>query len=75
MVKLQRDFLRQIAGVATAPNRLLFKELGQAPLHVHWYELVFRYWNKLVRSKGSIYHHVFREEIRLALTSAQYHNH
>ena len=68
MVQLQRAFLRRIAGVSIAPDRLLFRELDQNPLQVHWAELLFRFWNRLVKADGTIYHCAFREEIRLALT-------
>ena len=68
MVQLQRAFLRRIAGVSIAPDRLLFRELDQSPLQVHWAELLFRFWNRLVKADGTIYQSAFREEIRLALT-------
>jgi exonuclease III len=68
MVQLQRGFFRSLAGVQTSPDRLLYKELGQMPLHLHWAELTFRFWNQLVKATGTIYHGAFREEIRCALT-------
>lgn len=69
MVQVQRDFLQYIAGVKKVPYRLLFREFGQYPLHVHWAKLVFRFWNNIVRKPGSIHHHVLRDEIRLAIGS------
>jgi hypothetical protein len=74
MVGLQRTFLRSLACVKTAPNALLFREFDQHPLHVFWARLVFRFWNKLVESEGSIYHCVFREELRHALSGEGPHD-
>ncbi|GIL88800.1 hypothetical protein Vretimale_19606 [Volvox reticuliferus] len=70
MVGIQRTFLRSLASVGRVPdNRLLFREFGQQPLHIHWATLVYRFWNKLVKAKNNIFHNVFREEIRMALLS------
>ncbi|GLI62404.1 hypothetical protein VaNZ11_005012 [Volvox africanus] len=70
MVKLQRSFLRTVAGVKMVTNSLLFRELFQDPLHVFWAKLVFSFGNKLVALKDTIYNSVFREEIRSALGSS-----
>ncbi|GLC51883.1 hypothetical protein PLESTB_000558900 [Pleodorina starrii] len=70
MVGLQRMYLKMLAGLRKIPdNKILFREFGQRPLHVHWASLIYRFWNKLVDAKGSVFHRVFREEIRLALQS------
>ena len=69
MVALQKRFLRILAGVGLAPDRLLFREFGQQPMHTHWAALIYRFWNKLVKAEGSIHHNVLREEIRIALRS------
>jgi len=69
MVELQKSFLKQLTGAGLPPNRLLFRESGQYPLQMYWAKLIFRFWNRLVEAKGTVYHHCFREELRLAFTS------
>jgi hypothetical protein len=73
MVKLQILFMKQLVGASVPPLQLLFRELGQVPMQVHWAESVFRFWNSLVEVTSSVYHSAFRQEIRLALeTNLQY---
>ncbi|GLC61571.1 hypothetical protein PLESTB_001771100 [Pleodorina starrii] len=67
MVKLQISFMKQLVGAAVPPLQLLFRELGQMPLQLHWAESVFRFWNSLVEVTSTVYHSAFRHEIRLAL--------
>ncbi|GLC35023.1 hypothetical protein PLESTM_000270700 [Pleodorina starrii] len=69
MVKLQISFMKQLVGAAVPPLQLLFRELGQVPLQLHWAESVFRFWNSLVEDTSNVYHSAFRHEIRLALES------
>ncbi|GLC39508.1 hypothetical protein PLESTM_000905900 [Pleodorina starrii] len=69
MVKLQIAFMKQLVGASVPPLQLLFRELGQMPLQMYWAESVFRFWNSMVENTSSIYHSVFRHEIRLALES------
>ena len=69
MVRMQMEFMREVVGAAKPTHELLFRELGCMPLHVHWAELVFRFWNQLVKAKGTIYHDAFREEIRAVLSN------
>ncbi|GFR49039.1 hypothetical protein Agub_g11063, partial [Astrephomene gubernaculifera] len=72
MVQLQREFLREIAGVKVSPDKLLFKEFNQRPLHVFWLELFLRFWNDLVKQKDTVYHQALRGEIRSALSTEHY---
>ncbi|GLC46236.1 hypothetical protein PLESTB_001538400 [Pleodorina starrii] len=74
MVGLQLSYLRALACVKTATTALVFREFGQHPLHLFWARLIFRFWNKLVESESSIYHHVFREELRFALMGDGLHD-
>ncbi len=67
MVKLQTEFLRWLAGVASCSDQALYLEFAVTPLHVLWSELVFKWWNSLVGAKGSLFHDVFRADLRLAL--------
>ena len=67
MVKLQIWFMKQLVGASVPPLQLLFRELGQTPLQLHWAESVFRFWNSLVEDTGSVYHSALRQEIRWAL--------
>ncbi|GFR40188.1 hypothetical protein Agub_g747, partial [Astrephomene gubernaculifera] len=69
MVQLQRGFLREVAGVKVSPDKLLFKEFNQRPLHVFWLELFLRFWNDLVKQKDTVYHQAMRGEIRSALST------
>ena len=69
MVRIQMDFMREVVGAQKPTHELLFRELGCMPLHVHWAELVFRFWNQLVKAQGTIYHQAFREEIRAVLSN------
>ena len=73
MVDLHRSYLRSLAGVKVASNRLLFREFGERPLQIHWAKLILRFWNKLASARGTIHHHALREEVRLALATGGSH--
>ncbi|GFR43131.1 hypothetical protein Agub_g4144 [Astrephomene gubernaculifera] len=69
LVKVQKDFLQELAGAQRPTNRLLFREFGQRPLQQHWAALAFRFWNDLCQARDTIYHSAFRNELRLAFES------
>ncbi|MFY7872612.1 MAG: RNA-directed DNA polymerase [Limnohabitans sp.] len=69
MVKQQIEYLRWVAGVCTAPHHVLFRELQQLPLQVHWAELIFRWWNTIVKQKGTPCHWALRAELWAAMDS------
>ena len=52
-VKQQTAFLKRVAGAQVPTLSLLFTELGQVPMQVHWTKVVLRFWNRLAQSTGS----------------------
>lgn len=67
MVKQQIEYMRWVAGVSTAPHHVLFRELKVLPLQVHWAELIFSWWNTLVKQKDTMCHWALRAELRAAM--------
>lgn len=67
MCQLQKDFLKRCCGARVPPLRLLFRELGQLPLHYHWLKLACSFWNRLVADGGSPYFEAFVADVKLAL--------
>jgi hypothetical protein len=68
-VRLQLTFLRHTAGAARPCHRLLFAELGQAPMQAHWLSIVVNFWNRIVARPGSLVHATLVEELRMAIES------
>jgi hypothetical protein len=76
MVKMQRAFMQHVVGAQKPPTRLLYAELSQMPLvsvTLHggevvysWAGTVLRFWNTLVRQRGSLAHAAFCSDIALA---------
>jgi hypothetical protein len=52
-VKQQTAFLKRVAGAKNPTLSLLYTELNQLPMQVHWCRLVLRFWNRLAASTGS----------------------
>jgi len=69
MVQVQRDFCLRCAGLKQVPYKLLYRELSQLPLQYFWLRLALCFWNKIVKSRGSVYHDVLVDDLRLALLS------
>ena len=63
----QRLFLRRVLGAQRVSNQVLYAELSQLPMQHHWSGLVCRFWNTLVKKCNTLYHDVFRSDIRMAL--------
>ena len=68
MVCVQRDFLRRCVGAKRCSLRLLFRECSQTPLQVFWLRLALGFWNRLVSSRGTVYHDAFCDDVRLAVS-------
>jgi len=67
IVSEQRHFLRRVLGAQNVSNRCVFMELSRLPMQHHWAGLIFRFWNGLVKKAGTIFHDVFRSDLRMAL--------
>lgn len=50
---LQTAFLKHVVGAKLPTLSLLYTELSQTPMQVHWAKLVAKFWNRLAMSKGS----------------------
>jgi hypothetical protein len=66
MVQLQKDFLKRCVGAKCPSLQLLFRELGQLPLHHFWLRQVCGFWNRLVDSAGTVYHDAFVADVKMA---------
>jgi hypothetical protein len=51
-VKQQTAFLKRVAGAKIPTLSLLYTELNQVPMQVHWTKVVLRFWNRLAASEG-----------------------
>jgi hypothetical protein len=64
MVGVQKLFLRKVVGASLPPNRLLFAETSQLPLHYFWAQQVFGFWKRLVKQPNSLARAVLEEDVR-----------
>lgn len=71
MVEVQKLFLRKVAGASRPPNRQLFAEFSQLPLHHFWAQQVFNFWKRLCRQRGSLARAVLLEDIKAWLEAGQ----
>jgi hypothetical protein len=73
-VQLQWVFLKRCVGAKAPARHVVFKELGQWPLHHYWLQLACGFWNRLVAAKdkpaGAMYHDVLVADWALADTGA-----
>ncbi|GLC60471.1 hypothetical protein PLESTB_001617100 [Pleodorina starrii] len=64
MVEVQRIFLRKVVGASLPPNRQLFAETSQLPLHYFWARQVFGIWKRVARQSTSLARAVLEENIK-----------
>ena len=69
-VKQQTAFLKRVAGAKIPTLSLLYTELNQLPMQVHWTRVVLRFWNRLAASEGStLGKRVLRDVLERACTA------
>jgi hypothetical protein len=68
MVIKQRQYMQRLAGAQRPNSRVLYMEFSELPLQRHWATLVFRFWNSMVRTPGTLCHNAFRSDIHMAFT-------
>ena len=66
MVELQTLFLKRVVGASLPTHRLLYAETSQLPLQFFWAQLVFGFWNRIVRQPKSLANAVLQEDIHVA---------
>ena len=69
MVEVQKIFLRRVVGASLPPNRQLFAETSQLPLHHFWAQQVFGFWKRLSKQPSTLARAVLEEDISAWLES------
>ena len=69
MIDVQKLFLRKVAGVKHAPNKQLFAEMSQLPLHHFWAQQVFGFWKRVSKQTSSLARAVLVEDVKAWLES------
>ena len=64
MVDVQKIFLRGVVGAKLPPNRQLFAELSQFPLHHLWAQLFFGFWNRVSKQSSTLARAILEEDIK-----------